>query len=84
METWVKPQVEAWAHRFRVLGKIARQHPQSDYADLVMPLQLEWQYLKRTVPIVGTMMGPIEEALREKFFSVLFGGEDINGDFYES
>ena len=26
-------------------------------------------------------MGPIEEALREKFFSSLFRGEDINADF---
>ena len=26
-------------------------------------------------------MGSIEEALREKFFPALFGGEDINTDF---
>ena len=26
-------------------------------------------------------MGPIEEALREKCFPALFGGEDINADF---
>ena len=26
-------------------------------------------------------MGPIEEALREKFFPSLFGGEDITSDF---
>ena len=26
-------------------------------------------------------MGPIEEALREKLFSALFGGEDITSDF---
>ena len=24
---WVKPQVEAWAHGVRILGKIAQQHP---------------------------------------------------------
>ena len=27
------------------------------------------------------MMVPIEEALREKFFPALFGGEEINADF---
>ena len=27
------------------------------------------------------MMGPIEEALKEKFFPALFGGEEINADF---
>ena len=27
------------------------------------------------------MMGPIEEAIREKFFPALFGGEEINAEF---
>ena len=46
-----------------------------------MLLQSEWQYLQRTVPRVGTMMGPIEESLREKFFSSLFRGEEIDAKF---
>ena len=71
---WVKPQVEAWAHRSRFIGKISQRHPQSTYAGLGILLQLEWQYLQRTVPGVGTLMVPIEEALREKFFPALFGG----------
>ena len=29
-------------------------------------------------------MGPIEEALREKFFLLIFGGEDINANFLKS
>ena len=58
----MKPQVEAWAHAVKVLAKIAQRHPQSAYAKLGMLLQLEWQYLQRTVPGVGTLMGPIEEA----------------------
>ena len=71
---WVKPQVEAWAHGVRFLGKISRQHPQSAYSGLGVSLQLDWQYLQRTVPGVGTLMGPIEEALRDKLFPALFGG----------
>ena len=78
---WVKPQVEAWARKVRVLGKTAQQHPQSAYSSLEMSLQLEWQYLQRTVPRVGTLMGPIEKALREKSFSALSGGWDINTNF---
>ena len=27
LEVWVKPQVEAWDHGVRVLGKIDRRHP---------------------------------------------------------
>ena len=73
--------MEAWAHRVKVLAKIARQHPQLAYVGLGMSLQSEWQYLQRTVPGVGTLIGPIEEALREKFFPSLFGGEEINANF---
>ena len=74
LEAWVKPQVEAWSHRVKVLAKIAQQHPQSAYARLGMLLQSECQYLQRTVPGVGTLMGPIEESIRDKFFPSLFGG----------
>ena len=77
----MKPQVEEWTHRVRVLGQIAQQHPQSAYAGLGISLQLKWQYLQRTVPGVGTLVGPIEEALREKFFPALFRGEEINANF---
>ena len=83
LEAWVKPQVEAWDHGVRVLGKIDRRHPQLDYYGLGMLLQLEWQYLQRTVPGVGTLMGPIEEALREKLPPALFVGEEINSDFWQ-
>ena len=41
LEAWIKPQVVAWDHGVRVLGKISQQHPQSAYAGLGMSLQLE-------------------------------------------
>ena len=78
---WVKPKVEAWAHGVKVLGKISQRHPQLAYAGLGMSLQSEWKYLQRTVPGVGTLMGPIEEALREKLFHSLFWGKEITANF---
>ena len=44
-------------------------------------MQLEWQYLQITVPAVGTLMGHIEEALRDKFFPTIFGEKEINANF---
>ena len=76
--------MEASAHGVRVLAKISRRHPQSAYSELGMSLQSEWQYLKRTVPRVGTMMGPIEEALREKLFPALFGWRTSTPNFRKS
>ena len=51
------------------------------YAGLGVSLQLKWKYLKRTVPVVATLMGPIKEALRETFFPALFEGEEVNFKF---
>ena len=73
--------MEAWAHGVKVLAKIARRHPQLAYVRLGMSLQSEWKYLQRTVPGVGTIMGPIEEALGEKTPPSLFGGEEIDAVF---
>ena len=81
LEAWVKPQVEAWAYGVQVLAKISRRHPQSAYYGLGMSQKLEWQYLQRTVPGVGTLMGTIEETLREKVFPSLFWGEEVTANF---
>ena len=72
--------MEAWAHGVNTLAKIANRYPQSAYAVLGMSLQLEWQYVKRTVPGVGSLMGPIEDSLREAFFPALFGVEEVSVD----
>ena len=37
--------------------------------------------MQRTVPGVGTLVGPIKEALRQKFFPALLRGEEINAHF---
>ena len=34
-------------------------------------------------PGVGTLMGPIEEALRKKTFPAIFMGEEINANFWK-
>ena len=57
LEAWVRPKVEAWDLRVRILAKIYKQYPQSSYAGLGILIQIKWQYLQRTVPGVGTMMG---------------------------
>ena len=59
---WVKPQVKAWAHGVRVIGKIFQHHPHSVYASLVMPLQLEWQFMQRTVPELALWWVPLRRS----------------------
>ena len=59
----MKHQVEAMAHKVRVLSKISKRQPQLAYFSLVMPLQLEWYYLQSTVAGIGTLMCPIKDYL---------------------
>ena len=48
-----------------------------------MSLQIEWKNLQRNIPGVGSLMGAIVDALREAFFPVLFGGEEVRYDLRE-
>ena len=41
LEAWVPPQVEAWDHGVRTLGKIVKRQPQSVYEGLGVSLHLE-------------------------------------------
>ena len=73
----MRPKVEVWDHGVRTLSKISKRYPQLAYSGLGMSVQIEWQYLQRTVPGVGTLMGPIEDALIEAILPALFGGEEV-------
>jgi hypothetical protein len=76
---WIRPQVAKWAAAVEKLAEIALRYPQTAYAGLAMSLQGEWQYLLRTVPGAGALMGPIEKAIREVFLPALFGEPDAGG-----
>jgi len=41
------------------------------FAGLTKSLQLEWQYIQRVVPAIGTTLAPIEEALANTFLPAL-------------
>ena len=79
----VEDQGGGMARGVRILSKIAKRYPQSAYAGLGMSLQLEWKYLQRTVPGVGSLIDPIEYALIVAFLPELFGGEEVISDLIE-
>ena len=68
----MQTKVEAWAHGVRTLAKISKWYPLLTYAGFGMSLQLEWQYLQMTVPGFGSLMGPIEDDLREALLTAIF------------
>ena len=78
LEEWVRPKLEAWSRGVYMLSKIAKRYPRSAYAGLGVLLQIEWQYLQINVPGVGSMMGPIEDTLKEAMFPSFFRGEEVS------
>ena len=84
LEVWVKPQVEAWAHRVIFLGKIAQRHPKLAYSGLGMLLQLEWQYLRMTVPGVGTLIGPNQGGPKREILPLAIWGGGVQYQLSEN
>ena len=75
---WILPKVDEWCAAVKILENIAKRYPQTAYYGLAVSLQNEWQHICRTVPHVGELMGPLEEALCS-FLSTLLDvqlGED--------
>ena len=83
IEEWMRPKVEAWSHGVRTIAKISKRYNQSAYAGLGMSIHIKLQYLQRTVPALGTMMGTIEYALRDALFPALFGVEEVRAELRE-
>ena len=75
--------MDSWAHSVRTIAKIAKWYPQSAYAGLGVLFHIDWQFLQSTVPRLGSLMGHIEDALREAFLPALFRGEEVNADLRE-
>ena len=51
---------------------VAREHLQAAYMVLQKSLQQEWYFVQRTTQGLGLEFRPVNKALREEFFPVLF------------
>ena len=79
MEAWLLPNVADRAETIETLGRFDIRYPQTAYAGLAMSLQAERKHLMRTVPGFREYIGPVEEALANKFLTKLLGLQSISG-----
>jgi len=68
---WLQPQIQQWVRGVEQLAQVAPHFPQMAYTGLTKSLQLEWQYIQRVIPAIGTTLAPIEEALANTFLPAL-------------
>ena len=64
-DSWIKAQVDDWAHGVTALGKMVMCFPQTAYAGIVKSLQNEWKYLQRVTLGNGKLYEPIEKAIMD-------------------
>ena len=64
---------------------IAKRHPQTAFAGLMMSLQHEWQYVTWTVNGIEALFAPVERAISGSFLPalLLLSMESIDADFCE-
>ena len=58
------------------MARASKKFPQTAYVAMKTPLQMEWQYVHRTVSDAGTFFDGVEEALASEFLPSLFGVDE--------
>ena len=69
----VKLKVSEWTANLKSLATIAETQPHAAFAALTHGLTSKWTYLSRTVPGIGPLLGPLDEALHSVLLPALLG-----------
>ena len=75
---WLREKASFWEKAVKTMARASKKFPQTAYVAMKNSLQMEWQYVHRTVSDAGTFFDGVEEALASEFLPSLFGvDEDI-------
>ena len=64
-----------WPESIKELANIAKIQPYAAYAAFVHGIYNQWSYLMRTIPDLGDLLHPLEEATARDFIPALVGKE---------
>ena len=73
IQSFVESKVTNWVKEIKQLATIAKSQPQDAYAALIHGLMGRWTYLMRTVPDVGNLFEPLEDAIRLHLLPAITG-----------
>ena len=68
---YVGEKVSEWVKEVGVLADMARTEPHAAYAAYTHGLQHRWNYIMRTIPGIGPLLRPLENAIKNTFLPVL-------------
>ena len=70
-EQFIYGKVEAWVKQINTLAMIAKIDPHCAYAGYTHGLRHKFTYTMRTIPDIGSLLQPLEEAIRNKLIPAL-------------
>ena len=70
---YVSKKVKLWCDEILTLSNIAKIHPHSAYAAFVHGVLHKWNYVMRTVDLVGSLFQPLEDTIHKHFIPALTG-----------
>ena len=72
-EEYVSKKVKLWCDGILTLSNIAKTHPHSAYTAFVHGVLHKWNYVMRTVDLVGSLFQPLEDTIHKHFIPALTG-----------
>ena len=80
VESYVKRKVSGWVHEVERLSSIAVTQPHAAYAAFTHGQTSKWtyMYLAKTIPDIGDLLKPVENAIRQRFLPSLTGQNAFN------
>jgi len=73
---WLREKASFWEKAVETMARASKKFLQTAYVAMKDSLQMEWQYIHRTVSYAGKFFDEVEEAIASEFLPSLFGVED--------
>jgi len=73
---WLREKASFWKKAEKTMARASKKFPQTAYVAMKNSLQMEWQYVHRTVSDAGKFFDRVEEAIASEFLPSLFGVDD--------
>ena len=78
LERYIEEKDSSWVTEVEQLSSFAKSQPHAAVAAFTHGLCHRWTYLTRVLPVTGSLLQPLEDAIRQKFIPSLTGQPPCN------
>jgi hypothetical protein len=83
-ERYVSDKVSEWVKDVEELARIGKDEPQAAYSCFTKAVSQRWTYVQRTIPDIGHLFEPLEDAIRSSLIPAIVGRKikDVDRDIF--